>query len=122
MSDLKTLVGQLGQLSPDETKKITDFISAVSQPSNHRKGGFLDDQRGNKSSKRFWAFAFGWATVIQALVVSALVIVSLVVGKDNSGVVSLVPLVEYALSCTGVLTATCLGLTLPEWFASPNKG
>ena len=77
---------------------------------------FLMDQRGNMSSKRFWAFAFGWTTVVQVLVLLALIFLSVVFQWKEAPQGSL-QLIQYTLMTTGGLTALCLGLTLPEWFA-----
>jgi hypothetical protein len=109
------IVNQLSTLKDDEIKQLSIFLARLSVQPNSPKG-FLIDQRGNKSSKRYWAFAFGWITIIQVVSFVLLIFLSSALGWQEVQK-TLIPLVTYSLATTGTLTALCLGLTLPEWFA-----
>lgn len=77
------------------------------------------DQKGNKSSKRVWAYRFGWMGLGQLTLLSVVTVVFVFLDKDIKPGVAEVMIFSASLSVGSCLIA--LGLTLPEWFAMREK-
>ena len=79
----------------------------------------LIDQAGTKSSKRVWAYRFGWATIWQVVILNAGAVVFTVLQKDMPQIVF--EIAKFSISATLIGNLTLMGLTIPEWFAPKKK-
>jgi len=111
-----TTTAALANLTLDQKREAIEVLQQDLKPKDHEARGYLRDQRGNKSSKRLWATIFGACAIVQAGVFLALLFIP---GSPNVTNTVVMDTFRYTFTTTSVLCATCLGLTLPEWFAKP---
>ena len=79
----------------------------------------IHDANGDISSKRIWAFRFGWCFIILVSVHTISAVALIWFSKDiPEGVIEML---KYGVTASLVGNLTALGFTIPEWFAK-GKG
>jgi len=81
--------------------------------------GATQDANGDISSKRVWAFRFGWCFIALVTVQTIAAIILIWFVKAIS--LEALEMLKYGLTASLVGNLTTLGFTIPEWFGN-KKG